>query len=190
MRESWLAATLFARRTSHQLPLWDQPRVAHLRCTGTHCTRTVYMRLGPEGQSAGAEFKVLTVKSPILSMEKLRLPGCSGTDWVQNVQRGSQRDVGCCRELFSLGGRQSFTTSEGARNADARLVAAVVSELPVSSSGPTTPSFQTARAPRGSSVEYRDSSSPVEDMRSRFAIVTNTSVGHTNTNVASRTGEK
>ena len=62
---------------------------------------------------------------------------------------------------------KACTTAEGARNADARLVATVVSELPVepsSSSGPTTPSFfQTARAPRGSSAEHLDSSSPVED---------------------------
>ena len=35
-----------------------------------HGTRTVYMRLGPEGKSVGAEFRVTSVKSPILSMEK------------------------------------------------------------------------------------------------------------------------
>ena len=59
-------------------------------------------------------------------------------------------------------------TAEGARNADARLVAPVVDGLPEelpSSSGLTTPSFQIARAPRGSSAEYLDSSSPVEDMK-------------------------
>ena len=43
---------------------------------------------------------------------------------------------------------KAYTTIEGARNADARLVAPVVDglleELP-SSSGPTTPSFETAR---------------------------------------------
>ena len=32
-----------------------------------HGTRTVYMRLGPEGQSVGAEFRV----TPMLSMGKL-----------------------------------------------------------------------------------------------------------------------
>ena len=36
-----------------------------------HGMGTVYMRLGPEGQSVGAEFRVMSVKSPILSMEKL-----------------------------------------------------------------------------------------------------------------------
>ena len=36
-----------------------------------HGTRTVCMRLGPEGQSVGVEFTVTNVKSPILSMKKL-----------------------------------------------------------------------------------------------------------------------
>ena len=31
-----------------------------------HGTRTVYMRLGPEGQGVGAEFRVTNMKSPIL----------------------------------------------------------------------------------------------------------------------------
>ena len=34
-------------------------------------TRPVYMRLRPEGQSVGAEFRVTNVRSPILSMAKL-----------------------------------------------------------------------------------------------------------------------
>ena len=33
-----------------------------------HGTRTVYMRLGPEGQSVGGEFSVADVNSPILSI--------------------------------------------------------------------------------------------------------------------------
>ena len=36
-----------------------------------HGTRTVYVRLGLEGQSVGEEFRVTNVKSPILSIEKL-----------------------------------------------------------------------------------------------------------------------
>ena len=36
-----------------------------------HGTRTVHMRLGPEGQSVGAEFRVTNVKTPIFSMGKL-----------------------------------------------------------------------------------------------------------------------
>ena len=51
----------------------------------------------------------------------------------------------------------AYTKADEARNADARLVAPVVSELLVeqkSSSSLTTPSFQAARAPRGSSAEY------------------------------------
>ena len=55
---------------------------------------------------------------------------------------------------------KTYTTAEGALNADARFVAPVVDgspEEPSSSSGPITRRFQTARAPRGSSAEYLDS---------------------------------
>ena len=61
--------------------------------------------------------------------------------------------------------------ADGARNADARLVAPLLDGLSkelLSRSSPTTPSFETARAPRGSSAGYLDSSSPVEDMRKRL----------------------
>ena len=53
---------------------------------------------------------------------------------------------------------KAYTTTEGARNADARLVAPIVDGIPEelpSSSGLTTPSFETARA-------------PVDDMRKRL----------------------
>ena len=36
-----------------------------------HGTRTVCIRLGPEGQSVGAEFRVMNGRTPILSMGKL-----------------------------------------------------------------------------------------------------------------------
>ena len=39
-----------------------------------------------------------------------------------------------------------------------------------SSSGPITPCFETSRASRGSSAEYLESSSPVEDMRKRLRV--------------------
>ena len=128
-----------------------------------HGTKTVYMRLGRQGQCVDAEFRVTNVKSPILSMKKL-------------VKQGYQFEAGPTGCKMSKGDRsltwdvvknslwvdvRAYTTAEGARNADARLVAPVVSELPVepsSSSGPTTQSFQTARAPRGSSGEYLDKS--------------------------------
>ena len=89
-----------------------------------HGTRTVHMRLGPEGHK--------------------------NSHWLDAT---------------------AYTMAEGARNADARLVAPVVdglSEELLSRSSPTTPSFETARAPRGSSAKYLDSSSPVEDMRKRL----------------------
>ena len=51
---------------------------------GDHGTRTVCMRLGPEGQSVGAGFSVTNVKSPILSMVKLVNQGYKfETDCVQ-----------------------------------------------------------------------------------------------------------
>ena len=40
-----------------------------------HGTRTVYMRLGPEGQNMGAEFKATNIKSQILSMGKFMKQG-------------------------------------------------------------------------------------------------------------------
>ena len=66
---------------------------------------------------------------------------------------------------------EAYTTIERARIADARFVALVVVGLPEelpSSSGPTTPSFETAGAPRGSSAGYLNSSSPVDAMRKRL----------------------
>ena len=45
---------------------------------------------------------------------------------------------------------RAYTVAEGARNADARFVAPLVLVEPSSNSGPTTPNFQTARAPFGS----------------------------------------
>ena len=47
------------------------------------------------------------------------------------------------------------------------MVDGLPEELP-SSSSPTTPSFETARAPRVSSAENLDSSSPVDDMRKQL----------------------
>ena len=66
---------------------------------------------------------------------------------------------------------RAHTTIVGARNTDARLVAPIVSKLlvePSSSSSTTTPTLQTARAHRGSPAEHLDSSSPVENMRTRL----------------------
>ena len=138
-----------------------------------HGTRLVYMRLGTEGQSVGAEFRVTSVKSPSLSMGKV-------------VKHGYQFEAGPTGFKLSKGDRsvtldvvknplwvdvRAYTTAERARNADARVIAPVVSELlvePFSSLRPTTPSFPTARAPRRSSAEYLDSSSPAEDMRTRL----------------------
>ena len=59
-----------------------------------HGTRTVYMRLGPEGPIVGAELRVTDPQHGEV--------GRTRTHWVQNVHRASQRDVGCRKE-FSLG---------------------------------------------------------------------------------------
>ena len=102
----------FARRTLRQ-PLLLEPTKGSMRYDAQgHVTESswhencVHMRLGPEGQSVGAEFRVTSVKSPILSMGKLVKQGYKfGTDWVQDVERESQPDVGRC-EKFSLGERR------------------------------------------------------------------------------------
>ena len=44
---------------------------AQRRMIEAHGTRTVKMRLGPGGQSVGAEFRLTDVTSPFLSLEKL-----------------------------------------------------------------------------------------------------------------------
>ena len=92
-------------------------------------TRTVYVRLGLEGQSVGEESRVTNVKSPILSIEKL----------VKQGYKFEAGPIGCKR---SSGNRSvtldvvknslvdAYTTSEGALNADARFVAPVVDGLP------------------------------------------------------------
>ena len=56
----------------------------------THGTRTVHMRLEPEGQSVGAEFRVTDVRTPILSVGKLVKQSYrfeARTNWLQNVER-------------------------------------------------------------------------------------------------------
>ena len=113
------------------------------------------------------------MKSPILSIGKL-------------VKQGYKFEAGPTVCKMSTGNRsvtldivkisvwvdaEAYTTADGALNADSRCVAPEVDGLPEepsSSSGPITQSFQTARAPRESSAEYLDSSSPVEDMRKRL----------------------
>ena len=108
-------------------------------------------------------FRVTNV-SPIFSM-------------VKSVKQGYRCDAGPTGCRVSKGVKNSlwadakaYMTAEGALNADARYVAPVVDGLPEGppwSSIPIARSFQTARAPRGSSAEYLDSFSPVDDMRKR-----------------------
>ena len=78
---------------------------------------------------------------------------------------------------------QAYMTAEGARNADARLVAQVVDGLPEelpSSPGPTTPSFP----------DSSDSSSPVEDMRTRLRVLRAQVWVHENTHMWRRALER
>ena len=68
----------------------------------------MYVRLGPEG--VGAEFKVTSVNSPILSMEKLTKQGHrfeAGPTGCNMSKGGSQCGAGRCEEI-SLGGRWSL----------------------------------------------------------------------------------
>ena len=97
----------------------------------------------------GAEFRVTSVRTPIFSMGKLvkqdhrfeaGQTGCK-------VSKGDRR-MDVVKNSFWVDAK-AYTTIERARNADARLVAPVVDGLPEelpSSSGPTTPSFETQLA--------------------------------------------
>ena len=83
-RTIWLTVVqnAFARRTSHQLLFRNRPGGTLCDAQGhmieAHGTRTDSMTLGPEGQSVGAEFRVMNVKSPIFSMEMLVKQGVTG----------------------------------------------------------------------------------------------------------------
>ena len=81
-----------------------------------HGTRSVYTRLGPEGQSVGAEFGVTNVKTPTLSMEKFVTQSyCfeAGLTGCKMSKGGSQRHVGFCKESILFGWTsQPCTTAE------------------------------------------------------------------------------
>ena len=104
-----------------------------------HGTRTVCMRLGPEGQSVGAEFRVMNGRTPTLSMRKLVKQGYrfeagpTGCKVPKGHRSVTLDDVK--KTLWA----NAKATIEGARNNDARLVAPVVDGLPEeppSGSGP------------------------------------------------------
>ena len=154
-----------------------------------HGTRTVYMRLGPEGRSVGAGFRVTNVKSPILSMESWSKKAKSSRPTVCKMSRGNrsvaleivkilsgwtQKLIRRLKELLTP--MQDLLRlwwtgySKKHRRVQARSHEA----------------FQTARAPCESSDEYLDSSSPVEDMRKRLRELRAPVWG----NVASSAGER
>ena len=138
-----------------------------------HGTRIVYMKLGPDLQGVGVKLRDTNVISPVLSMGILVKQGYkfeAGLTGCKMSKGDHSETLDVVKNSLWVDVR-AHTTAEGARNADARLVAPVVSELlvePSSSSSPTTPSFQTHCALRGSSAEFWDSSSPVEDRRTRL----------------------
>ena len=79
-----------------------------------HGTRSVYTRLGPEGQNVDAEFRVTNVKSPTLSMEKFVTQG----HWFEARPTGckmSKEDrsvtLDAVKNQFSLGGHHSIHDS-------------------------------------------------------------------------------
>ena len=135
--ESWLTAVQMntcARRRSQQLLLWVKGGMLHDEQghkIEAHGTRTVLMRLG--GQSVGAEFRVTNVRTTIISMGKLVKQGhifeAGATCCKMST---SDRSVTLDVVIKSLPGwtPKAHTTIEGARNADARLVAPVVDGLP------------------------------------------------------------
>ena len=85
-------------------------------------TRTEHMRLGPEGQSVRADFRVTSVK--LVKQGYRYEAGATGCSLSKR-----DRDVTLDVVKISLWvDVKAYTTAEGARNADARLVAPVVSE--------------------------------------------------------------
>ena len=97
-----------------------------------HDTSIVYMRLGPEGRSVVAEFRVTNVRTPILSMGILVKQGyrfeAGSTDCKMSK---SDRTVTLDVVKNSLWVEaKAYTTAEGACNADARLVAPILDGLP------------------------------------------------------------
>ena len=69
------------------------------------------MRLGPEGLVSGAEFRVTSVKSPILSMEKLVKHGYqfeAGPTGCKMSEGGRNVTLAAVKNRFFLGGRQSL----------------------------------------------------------------------------------
>ena len=107
-----------------------------------HGTRTLYMRLG-------------SVTTLIRSKGKLVTQGyrCEAESTGCKMSKGERSvTLDIVKNSFWVDAKAD-TMAEGARNADARLVAPAVDGLPeelLSSSGPT-PCFETARASRRSS---------------------------------------
>ena len=83
------------------------------------------MRIGPEGQSVGAELRVTSVKSPIVSMGKLVKQGDKfETDCVQDVDRESQCDVGHCEKKKLWVDAEAYTKDEGALDGRCKICCA------------------------------------------------------------------
>ena len=78
----------------------------------------MYMRLGPEGRSVGAEFRVTNVRTPIHSMGILVKQGYRFEATLDVVKNSLWVEA------------KAYTAAEGACNVDARLVAPVLDGLP------------------------------------------------------------
>ena len=72
-----------------------------------HGTRTVYMRLGPQDQSVGAELRVTNVRTRILSIGKFVKQGWRFEAGPTGCKMSKRDRSGRC-ENFSLRGRQSL----------------------------------------------------------------------------------
>ena len=184
----------FARRTSHQ-PLLGGRSVLHDaqgHLVEVHVTRTVCMRLGPGGRSVGAEFMVTHVKSPTLVKQGFKFEAGPAGCKMSRGNRSVTLDV-VTNPLWV--DAEAYTTAEGALNADARFVAPVVRRATrrtiFESRFRLHEAFRQPRAPRESSAQYLDSSSPLEDMRKRLRELRAPVWGNKKkTNEASSAGEK
>ena len=111
--ELWSTAVrtnTFARRTSHQLLLWDRPKVAHSNDAQGQRARGLLCRtLGPEGQSAGEEFRVTSLNSPILSMKRLVKQGYKFEAGPGKMSKGDRSATLDVVKIFF--GAKAYTTA-------------------------------------------------------------------------------
>ena len=128
--------------------------------------RTVFMRLGPEGQDLSAEFRDTNVHSPSSAWENLSSEASSSRQDLHGCKTSSgSRSATGRREEFAPGGCHSSTNSHRGTACGCKVHAPVASETAAGPDAVDVPNFQTAWVRRGSSPEILHSAAPVDNMR-------------------------